>query len=57
MKLVQQESFSPIAIILETRDEAEMFWKMMREVDVVYDPALSKMVTKLCNLFSNEAHL
>lgn len=56
MKLVQQESFSPIAIILETREEAELFWKIMREVDTGCHEGW-KMAEKISNMFSNEAKL
>lgn len=56
MRLVQEDLFSPIAIVLETREEAELFWKIVREVDAV-DPAACRMAAKLSNLFSNEAKL
>lgn len=56
MKLVQEAAFSPIAIILETRAEAEMFWKIVREVDCPNN-AEYQMVRAISDLFSNKAKL
>lgn len=56
MRLAQEKVFAPIAIILETPAEAEMFWKIMREVDCP-DRDEQKMAQRISNLFSNEAKL
>lgn len=56
MKLRQEKTFSPIAIVFETAAEAEMFWKIMREVDCP-DRDERKMAQRISNLFSNEAKL
>lgn len=56
MRLVPEDNFSPIAIVLESRKEAETFWKIMREVDCP-DAQERKFVIKICKMFSKEAKL
>jgi len=59
MKLQQEnDGFSPIAIILETRDDVKVFWDMTlrlkrcTEKDIEY-----QMAVKISDWLSNEAHL
>ena len=57
MKLTQQAvpKFEPIAIVLESLEEAELFWQMIR--GEYADPEEQIMANKISNYFSNEAHL
>jgi len=58
MKIVQQAQpkFEPIAIILETREEAEDFWEAIRSVSCrTVDQNI--LLIKISNYFSNEAKL
>lgn len=59
MKFTQQEgAFRPIAVVFETSEEAELFWKIVREMDD-FPLGLKErgMLTKISNYFSNEAKL
>ena len=57
MKIIQQEVpvFEPIAIVLETREEAELFWQMVRgSYDDIDEQHLAN---KISDYFSNDAKL
>ena len=56
MRLVQEPAFSPIAIVLETADEAETLWAIVRHAEG-HNQFERDMIRKLSDLFSNEAHL
>jgi len=56
----QDTTFSPIAIIFETREEATLFWDLMK--DVTQDSAgfsidQRDMADRISDMLSNEAHL
>lgn len=53
MRLVQEKAFSPIAIVLETKEEAETFWRMVRE-SIQNDNEARQMAIKISNLFGDE---
>lgn len=58
MRLVQEPAFSPIAIILETAAEAELFWEIIREAPCYHlRDDQRKMCNDMSDLFSNEAKL
>lgn len=58
MKIGQQDSeFGTIVLQLQTREEAELLWALLRG-DQDYDgPAMNSMRTELSNWFSNHAKL
>ena len=57
MKLIQQAmpKFEPIAVVLETREEAELFWRMIR--GSYADADEQRLANKISDYFSNEAKL
>jgi len=57
MKLTQQgvPEFHPIAIVLESREEAELFWRMVR--GEYCDDDEQRMANRISDYFSNEAKL
>jgi hypothetical protein len=59
MKLLQEnDGFSPISIVLETREEAQVFWDMIDRVknNTVRD-AEREMAKTISNWIMNEAKL
>lgn len=59
MKLHQEnDGFSPIALVLESRRDVEIFWDMMLRISKTTDKdAEYEMSTKISNWLSNEAHV
>lgn len=59
MKFKQNKAFNPISITLETADEAELFWEMMRDVYVTKHVSdnVRAMADKISDHFSNDAQL
>jgi len=57
MRFTQQAEpkFEPIAIVLETREEAELFWRIIRGSYSAADEQL--LANEISNYFSNEAKL
>jgi hypothetical protein len=56
MKVDQEAKFSPITIVLETADEAEILWRAIREV-IPDTPIDRKFINELSDWFSLKAHL
>ena len=57
MKITQQsKEFSPIAIVLETKEDAAIFWDIVSLVDQASKPHYA-MARKISDWFSNEAKL
>lgn len=59
MKLLQEnEGFRPIAVVLETRDEAYVFWDMLDRVKKTTEKdAEYEMALEISDWLSNEAKL
>jgi len=61
MKMMQQGViFSPVALVVETSEEAEALWELARFTNRTGEPLSSEaraMAVKISNWFSNEAHL
>jgi len=59
MKLMQHEgNFRPIAIVLETEEDAATFWDMVLRIEKCTDvEAEHDMAVKISNWFSNQAKL
>lgn len=61
MKMMQQETtFSPIAIVCETLEEAEALWDLARFTDCTGEPLSDdarRMAIKISDWFSNDAKL
>ena len=59
MKMHQEnDGFSPIAIVLETKHELEIFWDMMGRIQICTDKDEEfKMAGKISDWLTNEAHL
>ena len=61
MKMMQQDiTFSPMALIVETAEEAEALWELARFTDCTGEPLSGEaraMAVKISNWFSNEAKL
>ena len=59
MKLLQRDDgFSPIAIVLENRDDLNVFWGMMLHIqNHNLNRAELEMALEISNWISNEAHL
>lgn len=61
MKMMQQETtFSPIAIVCETLEEAEALWDLARFTDCTGEPLSDdarRMAIKISDWFSNDAQL
>ncbi len=59
MKLNQQSSeFSPIALVLETREEAQTFWDLITRITHVTNRSAEfEMALRISDWLSNEAHL
>jgi len=59
MKLQQQNNgFSPIALVLETRHDVEIFWDMVMRVKKCTDKDSEyQMAAEISDWLSNEAHL
>lgn len=59
MKLHQEKGgFSPIALVLETRRDVEIFWDMMLRIKKCTDKDSEyEMSIKISDWLSNEAHL
>lgn len=61
MKMMQQEgAFKPIALVLETEQDALMFWDIIEQYVSVGGPASEEtyqMATRINCWFSNEAKL
>jgi hypothetical protein len=59
MKIEQQNNgFSPIAIVLETRRDVEIFWDMMIRIGRCSESdSERKMAGEISDWLSNEAHL
>ena len=57
MKLTQEKSiFPPISLTFETREDAELFWEIIREINTI-DEKKRYLAQQISNLFSNEAIL
>ena len=56
MKIDQEKYFKPITIVLETADEANLFWHLVN-VYSIPDGPLSEMAIKISNWFSSEAQI
>jgi len=59
MKLLQEnEGFSPIAVVLETKEDAVVFWDMINRVKRTTDrDAEYEMALEISDWLSNEAKL
>jgi len=59
MKIVQEESFEPITIVLETKDEAIAFWDLVIKSggSGSRDENMAQMAIRLNDYFTNNAHL
>ena len=59
MKLQQEnDGFSPIALVLENREEARVFWDMVLGVKKCTEKdSKYQMAIKISDWLSNEAHL
>lgn len=60
MKLMQQDSkFSPIAVVLESEEEVEQFWHLIRlsAHNVNTDDDARSLAIRISNYLSNEAKL
>ena len=57
MLIEQQPEFQPITITLETKEEAERFWELLRYCHTKRQGPLKEMANKLSDWFSTEAHL
>jgi len=60
MRLKQEQTFPPIALIFETREEAELFWEIILDTALEVS-SMNKdkrcLVNQISDLFSNEANL
>lgn len=59
MKLMQQNNgFSPVALVLETQRDLEVFWDMVLRIKKCSDKDEEyEMARKISDWISNEAHL
>lgn len=61
MKMMQQGmTFSPVALVVETAEEADALWELARFTNCTGEPLSGEarvMAVKISNWFSNEAHL
>lgn len=61
MKMMQQDvTFSPIAIVVETAEEAEALWELARFTDCTGEPLSIEaraLAVHISNWFSNAAKL
>ena len=57
MKIEQKPKFQPITIMLETREEAEIFWDLISMERVIKSGKILSMGIELSNWFSNNAQL
>ena len=57
MKIEQQQEFKPITITLETREDANQFWDLLRYGSSKRQGAVKELGDKLSDWLSNEAHL
>ena len=54
----ENDGFSPIALVLETRRDVEIFWDMVLRIKKCTDnDAEYEMAGKISDWLSNEAHL
>jgi len=57
MKVTQQEGFKPITIVLESKEEALVFWGLINSFRDNFPEEEQKLGRQLSNWFSNNAHL
>lgn len=59
MRIEQQPGFNPIAVILETKDEAEIFWDVVEAAVLRYAQGSEKreLLVKISNLFTTQVRL
>ena len=58
MKLEQPHAFEPISVVLQTREEAKVFWSIMRKANSSnFNLAERNIAIILSELFFSKAHL
>lgn len=57
MKIEQEQNFTPITITLESKEDAELFWELIRHCSSYRQGKLRDFATQISNWFSLTARL